>query len=129
MERLKATKKEEVPIDFEKRFEAFMETLRKRGITEGEATNLFLGYKHAGFFGEELETAFIGKTTEDKNKYLESILIRREDKSMYMFELQDISLQGIDKEEQKTLLESLQQGNGEYVYRDQKHTIPIDEGR
>ena len=129
MERLKATKKEEVPVDFEKRFEAFMQTLRERGITGSEATNLFLGYKHAGFFSEELETAFIGKTEEDKNRYLESILMRRKDKSMYMFDLQDIGLQSVDEEEQKTLLESLQQGNGKYVYRDKKHTIPMDEGR
>jgi hypothetical protein len=96
---LKDLPKEQIPNDFEMKFESFIQVLNERQIEGNEASLTLMSFEKLGFFGDQLKKAFIGrKYNEDgKDKYGRMILVRTksDDKTTYLFDTDNPELKQV----------------------------------
>ncbi len=82
--------KQQIPDDFEMKFESFTQMLNEREINGNEAVQTLMSFDKLGFFGDKLKKSFIGRkyNEEGKDKYDRMVLIRQKsnDNTTYLFD-------------------------------------------
>ena len=126
--KLESMQKPDIPFDIEKKLESFLEMMKESNIYGDEASQTFTAFNHYGFFGNNLEKAFIGQKENEsngKNSYRRLILLREKRKEkpnnnpVYILDLENLTYSKNDRQEIIKKLVS-----GEYVYESEKHKFP-----
>lgn len=128
LQELEALPKEEVPNDLGVKLQSFTEVMKKNNISGNEATQTFVAFHRAGFFGEELDRAYLGKREihNGMKKFRRMTLIRSkkefeekvEDSCLYLMDLDCLEISACTAQDVKKKLKS-----GEYVYESKKHKM------
>lgn len=123
---LKSINKEEVENNVEIKLQSFVESMKENNIAGNEAIQTFSVFNKAGFFGEILEKAYLGKEEyeDDKKKYRRLALIRsknnkdEESSNLYLLDSDSLELSTCTSQEIISKLKS-----GEFIYESEKHKI------
>lgn len=110
---LKQLPKDEISNNFTEKFKAFKTILSENDTLGYETLQLFTIYKHAGFFGENLSSAFIGKIDNDGN-YKAMVLLKNDiSQKTYIFDPDSLDLTEYDKKLVEEMFD-----NGDLFYSD-----------
>ena len=125
----KLPKENNLPDDLEARLKAFIETMEESGISGNEAIQTFTAFYHSGYFGQDLDRAYMGKLytpQKYRKEFKRSILIRAHKESsakpgdtFYLLNSDPLEL---EKYGAKDLILAL--NTGRLVYESKNHTIP-----
>ena len=103
--------------------------MKQNNILGNEAIQTLYTYYHCGFFGEELEKAFLGKEEyqDGKKSYRRMVLIRNKNEIRENSENSDLYLLDSDTLELSTctaqeIMDKLR--TGEFIYESEKHKMP-----
>lgn len=129
-EKIKQLPKENnLPDDLEARLKAFIETMKESGISGNEAIQTFSAFYHSGYFGEDLDRAYMGKLytpQKYRKEYKRTILLRPHSESdakpgdtFYLLNSDPLEL---EKYGARDLILAL--NTGRLVYESKNHTIP-----
>ncbi len=115
--------KEQKPADtdLDKLIESFIQTLREKHICGNEATLIYNAFKKNGFFGTDIESAYIGdKHTSDKGTfYQRKILLRQnEDENPFLIDVVNLNSKQISATDVAKNLQSKQ-----FVYESEKRQL------
>ena len=129
IQKLRSIDKEEVPNNLKLKLESFIEIMKQNNILGNEAIQTLYTYYHCGFFGEELEKAFLGKEEyqDGKKSYRRMVLIRNKNEIRENSENSDLYLLDSDTLELSTctaqeIMDKLR--TGEFIYESEKHKMP-----
>lgn len=128
---LKALPETIVEDNLENKIQAFTSVMRENNIYGNEAMQALNVYYNAGFFGEKLKKAYVGRESIDygQRKFKRSVLIVSKTESMlpdtvvYSIDTQSLKL---SKHSAQDIINSL--NSGEIIYEDKTHTLPDVDG-
>lgn len=132
MRQLRSLPTEEVENDLEKKLQSFVDVMSENHIYGNEAMQALNVYYNAGFFGEKLKKAYVGresKSQDGKDEFNRSVLIIRKtvamepDTTVYTIDTQSLELTQSSAQDVINKLNS-----GEIVYEDDEHTLPDMDG-
>ena len=129
MKELKILPREESSYDFATKLQSFVEIMRENNISGNEAIQTLTAFYHSGFFGEQVDRAYMGKK-EMKNgeeNYKRLVLMRpnkqflenSKEEVLYVMDTDSLDLSMCTPQE---ILEKIK--IGEYVYENEKHKMP-----
>ena len=128
---LKALPETIVEDNLENKIQAFTSVMRENNIYGNEAMQALNVYYNAGFFGEKLKKAYVGRESIDsgQRKFKRSVLIVSKTESMlpdtvvYSIDTQSLKL---SKHSAQDIINSL--NSGEIIYENKNHTLPDVDG-
>ena len=129
IQKLKALPREEIPNNLGIKLQSFVEIMKENNILGNEAIQTLAAFYHSGFFGEQLDRAYLGKKEilDGKINYKRMALIRSksefqertEESRLYLMDSDSLELSTCTTQE---IMEKLK--TGEYVYESEKHKMP-----
>lgn len=121
--------REEIPDNLEIKLQSFLDIMKENNISGNEATQTFRAFYHSGFFGEQLDCAFLGKeeNQDGEKSYKRMALIRSknefQEKSdascLYLMDSNSLELFTCTSQE---IIDKL--NSGEFIYENEKHQMP-----
>ena len=124
---LKSTASKENPINLKYKIQSFTDEMKKCQIFGNEAVQTLSAFNKAGFFGQDLTRAYLGKkeiSQDGKKFYRRLVLIKAQNESsnskeeLYLLDSESLELSQCTSQEIIRKLNS-----GEFVYENEKHKI------
>lgn len=129
MQELKILPREESSYDFATKLQSFVEIMRKNNISRNEAIQTLTAFYHSGFFGEQVDRAYMGKKEMENGEenYKRLVLMRpnkqflenSREEVLYLMDADSLELSMCTPQE---ILEKIKMG--QYVYENEKHKMP-----
>lgn len=128
LEKIKLAPDEELPQNFEQQAKSLITNMKKIGISGNEFSMVFNNILHKGFFGDNLECAYIGTVEETENKekrYKRIICVCQKENEEFKFYLIDTKTLELTKSSEEEIRDKL--ASQEFVYENEERTITVIE--